>query len=339
MLRERKETEPRAWIAELNKIAAAESLLVEWRPKFPQNQALRRGPVSILYTKGDLPAYRLAVDSARTKGDSLDKRWAKQRAADLALLDGKFREFSRAWYELFPVDVKDPRQRLGDVVNLPYQFRTEFFGETERASILKDLDGAIAAVQARDGASAEWPWFDLVTTFSFLNRPDRARVWLARYDAEVKDTVRRRLDTPVRQRVEAHVLLAEAKTAEAIVLYRKADRLPDGFRNTCTSCLPINLAFAFSKAGEADSTIFYATQALTIYDPNRVADYQDQFIQPLLYQILGELYEKKGDRVKAAEYYRKLMDQWKNADPELQVIVEELKRRVRRLSDNEGTRQ
>jgi tetratricopeptide (TPR) repeat protein len=178
-----------------------------------------------------------------------------------------------------------------------------------------------------------------VGSFSFLDRPDRARTWLARYDADVKDTVRLRIDLPVRQRVEAHVLLAEGKTAEAIALYRKSDRLPDGPRNTCTSCLPINLAFAFSKAGEADSTIFYATQALTIFDANRVADYQDQFVLPLFHQKLGELYEKKGDRVKAAEYYRKLIEQWKNADPELQVIVNDLKSRVRRLSDNEGTRQ
>jgi hypothetical protein len=41
--------------------------------------------------------------------------------------------------------------------------------------------------------------------------------------------------------------------------------------------------------------------------------------------------------VKAVEHYRKVIDLWKNADPELQVIVEDLKQRVRRLTDIEPT--
>jgi len=50
---------------------------------------------------------------------------------------------------------------------------------------------------------------------------------------------------------------------------------------------------------------------------------------------LGELYEAKGERVKAAHYYQMFVDLWKNAEPELQPQVLDVKRRLARLGDTE----
>jgi len=46
----------------------------------------------------------------------------------------------------------------------------------------------------------------------------------------------------------------------------------------------------------------------------------------------GELYEAKGDRTKAADRYRRFVDLWKDADPELQPGVREVRARLARLS-------
>jgi DNA-binding SARP family transcriptional activator len=46
---------------------------------------------------------------------------------------------------------------------------------------------------------------------------------------------------------------------------------------------------------------------------------------------LGELYEQKGNRVKAIEYYNRFVELWKNADPELQPQVADIRARVVRL--------
>jgi hypothetical protein len=46
----------------------------------------------------------------------------------------------------------------------------------------------------------------------------------------------------------------------------------------------------------------------------------------------GELYEAKGDRAKAAERYRRFVGLWKDADPELQPGVREVRARLARLS-------
>jgi tetratricopeptide (TPR) repeat protein len=60
--------------------------------------------------------------------------------------------------------------------------------------------------------------------------------------------------------------------------------------------------------------------------------HRDVFDRAATFQRLGELYEARGDRPKAIEYYLKLTDLWKNADPELQPIVKDAHARIARLS-------
>jgi hypothetical protein len=54
-----------------------------------------------------------------------------------------------------------------------------------------------------------------------------------------------------------------------------------------------------------------------------------------MYKRLGELYEAKGDTKKAGAYYAAFLDLWKNADPELQPKVQDVKRRLAALQGSE----
>ena len=54
-----------------------------------------------------------------------------------------------------------------------------------------------------------------------------------------------------------------------------------------------------------------------------------------MYKRLGELYEAKGDTKKAATYYVSFLDLWKNADPELQPKVQDVKRRLAAIQAGE----
>jgi hypothetical protein len=69
-----------------------------------------------------------------------------------------------------------------------------------------------------------------------------------------------------------------------------------------------------------------------------MTDIVDPFLQPMFNERLAQLYEAKGNRVKAAEHYRKFIELWKNADPELQPRVQDARERLRRLTDTEGTK-
>ena len=316
------------------KFAEAESVLAIGRARYPQNNSVRRLHVEMLYFKGDLPGYRRAIDSTVTRGDTLDRVWAKRHAVTLALLDGRIREFTRVWRELGNRNLTDRRDRLFQASDLPNFARIEILGQED--AVIQELDAAITAASGRF-ADGEWPYFDLSDIYALAGQAQRARQWLNRYDAEVKDTFRLRIDANRRRRTLGQVLMSEGKVLEAAGEFRRADSLPDGPDGVCLVCLPMSLAFAFDEGKMADSTIHYMQQALTVFDPNRMDNIIDPIILPQFNKRLGELYEAKGDRVKAAEHYRKVIDLWKNADPELQVTVEDLKRRVRRLSDTEGT--
>jgi eukaryotic-like serine/threonine-protein kinase len=315
------------------KFAEAESVLAIVQSRYPQNNSGRRLQIEMPYYKGDVPGYRHAVDSVATRGDTLDRVWAKRRVATLALLDGRINEFTRIWRELDNRNLSDPRQRLAQAMDLPTFARAELLDQDE--AVLRELEAAITAASGLF-EPGQWPYFDLIDLYSMAGQPQRARLWLNRYDAEVKDTFRLRLETNGRRRRLAEVLMSEDKGIEAAAEFRRSDNLPDGPDGPCLVCLPMRIAFAFDRAKMADSTIKYMQQALTIFDPNRMLDVIDPFMVPLFNKRLGELYEARGERVKAVEHYRKVIDLWKNADPELQVTVHELKARVRRLTDLEG---
>ena len=52
----------------------------------------------------------------------------------------------------------------------------------------------------------------------------------------------------------------------------------------------------------------------------------------MVYERLGALYEERGNTEKATYYYGKLVELWKDADPELQPRVEAARRTVSALS-------
>ena len=43
-------------------------------------------------------------------------------------------------------------------------------------------------------------------------------------------------------------------------------------------------------------------------------------------------YEARGDRAKALEYYGRFVNLWKDADPELQPVVRDVRARMARLA-------
>ena len=64
----------------------------------------------------------------------------------------------------------------------------------------------------------------------------------------------------------------------------------------------------------------------------------DAWHLPWILRRLGELHEARGDREAAAKYYQKFVTLWKDADPELQPVVDDVRRRLSRLGDLEAAR-
>jgi serine/threonine-protein kinase len=100
----------------------------------------------------------------------------------------------------------------------------------------------------------------------------------------------------------------------------------DGFE--CKPCGLGTMAMAHDAAGNADSVRVYWEAYLDTYWglPSIEA-----WARPLAFRRLGEIYESRGERDKAVEYYDRFVDLWQNADAELQPQVAELRSRIARL--------
>ena len=82
------------------------------------------------------------------------------------------------------------------------------------------------------------------------------------------------------------------------------------------------LGRAYRAVGDLDKAIA-EYQRLTTIDPARP---ERNWIHPKFHFRLAELYDQKGMRERAVERYRKFLDIWKNADPEIPEVVEAKKR-------------
>ena len=121
-----------------------------------------------------------------------------------------------------------------------------------------------------------------------------------------------------------HVAFAEGKWDEAIRQLQEADKRVSIFDQYAF----VALAQAHDFAGHSDSAIVYFEKFVAHKDPNMNED--SQFLAGS-YKRLGELYDAKGDREKAIANFEKFVDLWKNAEPELQPKVTEVREKLNRL--------
>jgi tetratricopeptide (TPR) repeat protein len=314
------------------KFVAADSTIEKAGAVFPDfRPSLERIRIDALMRRGDTAAFRRIVDSMYTKGDSAAKSWALNRVFNLKLLDGQLSKWYQILAQLRPAPAAStPRQRLGWATARGDAW-TAATWRRRPGDVEKRLDEAIAGY---DGTLSANDFLNIAVVYAYAERGEKGRRFLARYQAEVKDTTLVRLLTPDFTAASAEVLVAEGKPLEAVNAFRKADRLPDGPASSCLSCLPSGLARAFDRAGVADSALKYYDLYLSKYDYERYNS--DQWLVAQFNRRLGELYEQKGDRQKAATYYQNFVNLWKNADPDLQPQVEEIRRRLSRLTTNAG---
>jgi tetratricopeptide (TPR) repeat protein len=124
------------------------------------------------------------------------------------------------------------------------------------------------------------------------------------------------------------IALAERRYPDAVNEYRAADLAG------CPVCALPLMGQAYDLAGNADSAIAVFSRAVNT--PAVFNNITDGLYLAGMYKRLGELYEAKSDRQNALSNYTKFVELWKNADPELQPKVAEVRAKIARLSRVEG---
>lgn len=184
---------------------------------------------------------------------------------------------------------------------------------------LRMIEQALEKYPLSEMAAPDRPYLTLASVYAIADRPERAKELLAEYEAQVDEAVTR--NSASRHEALAYVALAEGRIDEAL----------DGFRERydrsgCPTCALFHLASAYELAGEPDSALAIYERAVSTPGLYRIYDEYATIAQT--YRRLGELYEGRGEREKAVEYYDRFVNLWADADPELQPVVKDVRARI-----------
>jgi tetratricopeptide (TPR) repeat protein len=183
----------------------------------------------------------------------------------------------------------------------------------------------LESIDARDR-----PYPTLIQVYAHAGRVDEARRLLRQYEQAMPEGMRR-LD-PGRYGAMGALAQAEGQEDEALADYRTWFEI-DG---NCGMCGLYEMATIFDRRGHADSALA-ALETLVAHPTVQSATTLERYALAPSYKRLGELYEAKGDRRKAADYYGRFVELWKKADPALQPTVKEVRERLARLAQEPGT--
>jgi tetratricopeptide (TPR) repeat protein len=304
----------------------------EMRARYPTNAFGATGVSRALYFLAGPDSAREFLLASRKQhaSDATSLANYAEILADLAQMQGRANEAHRWLAEDGDLlkQVGSPGARLESGVNLAW---LAVWVQGDAALAARVLDQTLAAEPVTSVPHAARPYRNLTALFALLGRVDRAKALVALLDRE-RQTVTRSFDEQIRHTMLGDIALAEKRYGDAQKEYREADQ------GACQVCPLPRLASAYDLGGNADSAIAIFTRYLDTPDPFRLrgAGGVDGDYLANSYRRLGELWEAKGDKQKALGYYLKFVDLWKNADPELQSKVTEVRRRIARLTDTEG---
>ncbi len=298
------------------------------------------GHAGAQYFRGGVLADGGDYDASEAVADSLAHGSIATGAAGgnygLAMLDGARGRISRMPSALAASAAATPagarRAPLLDSIAISLSDVTES-GQSARA--VRRVEEALAVTPFAKIAPQDRDYIETAMMYARAGQPDKAKAVLALRAADKSDTARWRAQTPYLHRAMAEIAIAEHRPKDAISEFWKGDSLPDGPVDDCAPCTYAGLAVAYDKAGIADSAIVYFEKYFTTPSWSRIVSV-DFFERGPAAQRLGELYEAKGDRANATKYYEMFVNLWRNADPELQPRVNDVKQRLARMEKTRG---
>jgi eukaryotic-like serine/threonine-protein kinase len=200
------------------------------------------------------------------------------------------------------------------------------YGSAGEASAV--LAMALSRVHLASLDALDRPYEELVWSYALAGDLDEAGRLLREYDSSVPKGIRR---------IRFFDLVARGAAAEASGDLDRALTMYQGWTadGNCPSCGAYETGKIHDRRGQVDSAI--AAFELVAAPPTLDASiFIDGYALAPSLKRLGELYETRGDRRTAARYYERFVELWKDADPELQPVVREVRARIAQLAQEPG---
>lgn len=138
-------------------------------------------------------------------------------------------------------------------------------------------------------------------------------------------------DTSFLHFIQGEIALTERRAPDAIKLISRTI----GTEVICEVCGLGGLARAYDAAGQKDSVLAVYTRLLDSRSTNGRM-FEDAFERAQGLKRSGELLEERGDTKGALARYRQFVELWKDADPELQPVVQDVRERIAKLEGRRG---
>jgi tetratricopeptide (TPR) repeat protein len=139
------------------------------------------------------------------------------------------------------------------------------------------------------------------------------------------------LDRPALEALDdANLARVLGRHDEEVAAAERASRLPSDRADG----MALRLFLAYDRAQHVDSALAAGERYLAINNAFRLLF--DAHFRAGVLQRLGEMYEAKGNIDKAITHYQAFVELWKDADPELQPRVRDLRGRIERLQRRRG---
>jgi hypothetical protein len=312
------------------KVGAAQAMLDRLEQNLPGNRNIPRDRVLVEYARGNLPRVKQLLDSISVSRSADLRSFGLRTSASLALLRGQPASAERLLQAAGAGTPVNRREALIDSIGMA-SWDAWLHGEPASGRAVSRIDRALSVFKLHDIALIYRPYFEAATAYARAGRPDKARAVIATYRSDVADTATLRVQAADLHNALGEIALAENKPRDALDEFRRGDVDYDGQpARECGICLDFNLARAFDAAGAADSAITAYERFLSGHYYLRITE-TDPLGLAFAHRRVAELYDAKGDRQRAAVHYAAFVDQWKNADADLQPHVAEARRRLSSL--------
>jgi tetratricopeptide (TPR) repeat protein len=293
----------------------------------------RRGPGLTMFTwargmaltaMGDYDEAERAFERNRQVPDAdlSDLSASYEGLARIARIRGRLGEAER--HTRMDMEVSEGRGLTGVVLTDAADLAVDavvFRGDT--AGAIRILESALAEHPLDSMPPLDRPGASVALVYALAGRKEQARRLLSAFEAEVPEGIRR--DRWEWYRARGWLSLQDGRPLDALSEFVKGRSA-----STCVQCGAWDEGVAHEKAGQADSALAAYQRAVGRGGPWKTR--ADQWALGPSLKRLGELYEARGDKTKALEYYGRFVELWKEADPVLQPAVREVRGRMAALA-------
>jgi tetratricopeptide (TPR) repeat protein/tRNA A-37 threonylcarbamoyl transferase component Bud32/TolB-like protein len=310
------------------KFAAADSTVARFEKTLPTHAEIPLSRADVAGARGDYVSADtiLRNDFPKLKAAGTRAELASYLGSIETVL-GRLRD-GRRWMSQTVIDAPGTPAGAAERLNVMLDsaiVQAHFLNDA--AGARATLKRALAQIPIESLAPGDRPWDILVWLAYDMHDGAAAKSYETSFEKDLSLS-RNATVVGIREQMRGLAAMADNRPKDAIPLYGAAYKGDVG-RETAG---PV-LAIAFDLANQPDSAITEFERYADAVDPYIVSR---KFYYAGTFKRLGELYEAKGNTAKAIENYRKFVELWKDADPELQPAVRSAKDRLEALKRKGG---